>query len=205
VTFLRSLAVALVLGSAFVSPVRAQAPDGAEFVNAFEKACVPQRESYAGTLANVQSLGWQAVAADANDELREVIALADKAMEDGAEPDWTLDMSAFESVVEGRLYYLVVTHIVAPKIVRLVSCNLYDFDATEAIDPQTVTDLLGVPIERTIRSTGFDTFSWGASPALPGTQGASLTFLTDESKHVKLAGFTGLVLKFDTSEPEPAN
>ena len=197
------LAAALVAAS--MTPALAQVPDGPAFVHAFEKACVPQRESYAGTLANVQSLGWKAVEPDANDELSDVLALADKAMEDGAEPDWTMDMSAFESVVAGRLYYLVVTHIVAPKIVRLVSCNLYDFDATEVIDPQTVTDLLGVPIERTIRNTGFETFSWGPSPALPGTQGASLTFLTDESKHVKLTGFTGLVLKIDTSEPDPAN
>ena len=205
-TGLRTLSAAMALGAAAVSlPAAANASYEAAFLDAFRNACMPERRSYRRTLANVRALGWHPAAKSENDELRAVVELANKAMAEDAGPDWLLEMSAYEQVVAGRLNYLVVSRIVAPRIVRLVSCGLYDFEATDAIDPQPVSDFLGIPIERTRRDKGFTAHFWGAPPSLPGTQGASLVFQTDESKHVSLTGFSGLVLKIDTSEPDPVN
>jgi hypothetical protein len=205
VQVLRTIAAAAVLLPALHAPATANAPDGEAFVAAFRKACVPHRQSFEKLLVHAQSNGWRLAEVSVNAELQTVSDMADAAMSEGAKPGWTLTTLAFDGIVAGRLNYLVVSHIVAPKVARLVSCSLYDFDATEAIDPDLVTEFIGRPIAKTHKYAGLVAHSWDPPPALPGTLETNLTFVAEDSVTIKLTGFSGLVLKFDSSERDPAN
>ena len=169
---LRTLATAAAIAPALMTPAHAHAPDGAAFVDAFRTACVPQRSSYEATRSLVRTLGWQEMDPQAHAELRQVNAIADEAISKKTAEGWTLIRSAYDGLVRGKPHYLVLTRVEAPDIITLIGCSLYDFDATEAIDPQIVTDFIGSPIARTHTYAGLVAHSWDPPPALPGTKAA---------------------------------
>ncbi|WP_193174466.1 hypothetical protein [Oricola nitratireducens] len=198
---LRSVAVAAALVAASMTPVRAHAPDGAAFVAAFRAVCLPQRLSYDGMIDLAGSLGWRTVVPGSSEELAAILKLADDAIakNDG---DVRMARSAFERVVAGKLHHLLLSHIVAPEAPAVTSCALYDFGATEQIDAQLVTDVVGVEQKRYFVNDGFHAYSWGVTPAMPGTFQTVLTFVAEDSPHVEKTGFSGLVLKIDSTDPD---
>jgi hypothetical protein len=203
-TGLRLLAVTAALVPVLMESAYAHIPNGPAFVGAFEKACVPERQSYRGTVANAQSVGWREIDAGTNEELDQVNAIADAALAKDGGSSWTLERTTLGAVIAGNPHFLVVTRLEAPNIITLIGCSLYDFDATETIDPQIVSDFIGSPIEKTYKYATLVAHNWGTSPNLPGTFDTNLTFVGEESPNIEHTGFTGLVLKFDTSEGDVA-
>ena len=184
---------------------RGETPDASGFVTAFAQACIPQRLSYDGTLAHAESLGWTAVGESDHPELEELTATADHETRIMArdDPDTRLKRSQFVRDVDGRPHYLIVTRVEMPDVITLIGCYLYDFEATAPIDPDAVTDLLGIPPGRTVEDNGFLQHTWGPNYEVrPRTLDTNLSFIAEDSPHVAATGFSGLVLKFETSEPE---
>ncbi|QKV19952.1 hypothetical protein [Oricola thermophila] len=198
---LRTFAVAAALMPAFLTPALAHEPDGATFAAAFREACVPQRMSYEGILGLAGSLGWKPVVPGSSQELSAIFGLADAALAEEGDADWSFDRSAFDRIVAGKLHHLVVTRVQAPGVAPVVSCALYDLGATGGIDPAPVAGLVGAPEERYFVNSGLHAHSWGETPALPGTFQTVLTFVAEDSPHVEKTGFSGLVLKIDSTEP----
>ena len=193
-------AVLALSGSAV--PAHAGAPEGPAFVAAFAEACVPQRLSYPGTLDHAKSAGWSEVAENAHPELDAVLAAADRETKEMAEDGWTFERASLSREVGGRKNFLIVTRVHAPEIITLIGCYLYDFDASAEIDPQPVSDLIGNPIGRTVEDKGLLQYTWGPNPARPRTLDTNLSFIAEDSPHTEVTGFSGLVLKFETSEPD---
>lgn len=195
--------LATAAGLAAASPVHATAPDGAAFVATFAETCVPQRLSYPGTVAHAKSIGWTETGMSADPELEAVLSAADRETLEMGQEGWTFKRTALSREIGGRGLFLVVTRVHAPDIITLIGCYLYDFAATAPIDPQAASDFAGMPIAREIKDNGLVQFTWGPNLELrPRTLDTNLSFIADNSPHKQTTGFSGLVLKFETSEPD---
>ena len=189
---------------AFSGAAQAHVPDGETFVNAFRQACVPQRLSYAATRDHVRSLGWKELEPTDDADLQKLLQKSDKAILEEADKGWTYERSAFGGFIGGDPHFVVVTRVHAPEIITLIGCYLYDFGATAPVDPQLVTDFLGTPPGETIEEKGMTGYTWGPSPKLPRTLDTNLFFITKGSPMRDASGFAGVLLKFETSEPDGA-
>lgn len=199
------LAAALIAAPAFAEEEDRPEADAAydyAFVDTFSKACVPQRLSFEGTKAQAVTEGWVAVADDADPELAEMMKRAREGAVDPEYPDWTTDFQAYAKDVSGTPMHLVVTYLVAPGVINFIGCYLYDFAAERMIDPANVTTLIGNPIAGSIDEAGMIGHVWGPPPALPRTFDTYLTLIKPDSTYLAKTGFSGLMLKFETSEPE---
>ncbi len=198
-------AMAIAAAVAGAPGVRAEEPDAASFFAAFAQACIPKRLSYDGTISHATSLGWRETGESDHPELEELTATADHeaAIMTRDDPDTQLQRAQFVRDVAGRPHYLIVTRVETPDIITLIGCYLYDFEATAPINPDTITSLLGRPLGRTVEDEGFLQHTWGPNyEARPRTLDTNLSFIAEGSPHVATTGFSGLVLKFETSEPE---
>lgn len=193
--------------AAMAGAARADAPDGEMFVNAFRQACVPQRASYEGTIANLKSIGWAEVDPTVDPQLQKLVQVADTTVLDAArarDEDWKYTRTVFAAYIKARPHFAMVTRLDAPDVVTLVGCYLYDLGATEPIDPEIVTAFLGVPVAETIEEKGMTGYNWGPSPKLGRTLETDLFFITKGSPMRDASGFAGVMLKFETSEPNGA-
>jgi hypothetical protein len=207
---MRAIAAALALGllaaPAFAAPVDMQA-----LTDAFTNACVPQRLSYDGTRRQALAEGWVEVAQTAHPELDVLMKKAVAELEaDDTFPDIQFRYQAYRRDVSGRPHYLVVSHFDSGVVEGFDDpfiengCYLYDFDATGPIDPAPVTAFTGKPIAREqIEDGHMIGYLWGPPCSLPRTGDTYLTLVPDGSKYAAQTGFTGLVLKFSTAEPDP--
>jgi len=208
------LIISLAFAALFMSPAYAETPDSGAFVAAFGEVCIPERLSYKGTLALAGKLGWQHVVPGENADYDRFIAHAEALLaEEIAEvPDFSQgsDGAWFTREIGGRPHLLAVSYLLTEYLDAL-GCYLYDFAATEPIDPEPVTELLGQPIAYT--TDGGDPFYavdpaelvttvWGPPPALPRTLDTYLTFIPQGSEVATQTGFDGLMLKFSTSLPD---
>jgi hypothetical protein len=207
-------AVAAVLTTLCLAPAHAETPDGDAFVAAFGEACIPERLSYRGTIALAESLGWRPVVEGENAEYDSFIAHADAklAEEVAQDPDFLqgTDVAWFTGQIGGCSHLLSVSYLLT-EYLDTVGCYLYDFAATEPIDPDAVTRLLGQPIAYTtdggdpfyaVDPVSLVTTVWGPPPGLPRTLDTYLTFIPEGSEVAARTGFTGLMLKFSTSLPD---
>lgn len=193
------LAAALV--PAFLTPAAAHQPDGAAFVAAFREACLPQRLSYEGMARLAGSLGWRPAVPGSSDELDNVYRLADDAIAKAGR-DVKMSRSAFDRIIGGKLHHLLVSRITAPEVAPVMSCSLYDFGATAGIDPGLIAALVGAPENHHFTYDGLDGHGWGDWAEMPGTFQTVLTFVAEDSPYTEVTGFSGLVLKIDSSEPD---
>lgn len=173
------------------------------FVAAFEKACVPGRLSFDGTKAQALAEGWTEVAETDHPELEAMMAAAKAAAVDPEYPDWKTDFAIYRSAVLDAPAYLVVTYLVAPDVINMIGCHLYDFEQTQMIDPAAVTTLIGNPIASSADEQGLVNYVWGPPCPMPRTFDTHLTLIKSDSPHLEMTGFSGLMLKFETSEPAP--
>ena len=179
-----------------------------DFVSAFADACVPQRMSYDGTRETALAEGWARVERSAHPELDAMMAKSEAAAVD-PELQMTFDYVLFSKAIQGQAHYLVVSRSSAiigepddplnPWV--YIGCYLYNLDATGPIDPEPVTALIGNPIANSINEDDIVGYLWGPPCPMPRTGDTYLTFVGAGSSQVDVGGFTGLVLKFDTSEP----
>jgi len=182
----------------------AQAQDqayGQAFVAAFEQACVPGRLSYEDTQKIVLDAGWMAVAEDADPELAELMARSAAGMAEAEADGIGYEVKIFGRQVAGVSHYLVVGKLTSD-IFDALSCHLYNFAATEVIDPALVTALIGNPVAQELREEDITSYVWGPPPAMPRTLDTYLTFIPEGSSYLDQTGFSGLMLKFETSLPE---
>lgn len=208
---IRALGVALLAVAA--APAFATEFDyGPAFVDAFATACVPERLSYPGTKAHAETLGWTAAVAAAHPELDAMMAIMHKSADEAAEDlQGTFEYEIYAKPVADVAHYLIVsraTYIVDPGQEPpdpwvYIGCYLYNFDATEAIDPAPVSALIGKEIAYQVDQDGLISYTWGPPCPMPRTGDSYLTFIAEQSVHTAQTGFSGLMMKFETSEPDP--
>jgi hypothetical protein len=180
-------------------------------VDAFAETCVPQRLSYFGTRNQATDQGWTEVDQTAHPELDAIMKKALAELEaDDTFPDIQFQYQAYRRDVAGRPHYLVVSHFNSGIIEGFddpfieIGCYLYDFDAGEPVDPAPVTAFTGKPLAREQVEPGHIAgYLWGPPCPLPRTGDTYLTLIPDGSRYAEQTGFTGLVLKFSTAEPDP--
>ena len=194
-----------------VSPAVAveSADYGQAFVDSFAEACVPQRLSYPGTQTQAESLGWTPTQPGAHAELASMMAIAEAAASDPELPA-EFDYRIFSRPIEGQTHYLVVSRAaftigepddpLNPWV--YIGCYLYNLDATAPIDPAPVSALTGNPVANEVDEEGLVSYVWGPPCPMPRTGDTYLSFIAEDSPHVSLTGFSGLMMKFDTSEPD---
>jgi hypothetical protein len=178
------------------------------FVSEFADACVPQRLSYEGTQQQALAEGWVSVERTANAELDTMMAISEAAAKDPELIDASYDYRIYSKPIEGQTHFLVVSRAGAaieqgedPWI--LIGCYLYNFDAAAPIDPEPVTALIGQPIANSQVDMHIASWLWGPPCPMPRTGDTYMTFIPEVSQYKEQVGFTGLVLKFSTSEPDP--
>lgn len=172
------------------------------FVETFRAACVPQRLSYDGTLAQAKAEGWTAFDPSGHRKFAAAMAKSDAGMAEAREemPDLAFRSETFAKQVSGRPLHLVVS-FTQSEFLDAIGCYLYDFDAAEPVDPQAVTAMLGIEPGQSMSDATMTSVVWGPSPDMPRTLDTYMTFLPPGSPHVEQTGFDGLVLKFSTSAP----
>lgn len=205
-----TIAFAAILG---LTSAHAEVPDGEAFVATFGEVCIPERLSYEGTLRVAEELGWRPVVQGENAEYDGFIAFAATRLAEEVAEDPDLfhgsDSAWFTREIGGRRHLLAVS-LLLTEVMDTLGCYLYDFAAATPIDPEPVTRLLDKPIAYT--TDGDDPIYavdpsllvstvWGPPPALPRTGDTHLIFIPEGSAVAVQTGFTGLVIKFDTSLP----
>jgi hypothetical protein len=208
-------AAGMLVATLLASPALAEATAdyGPAFVAAFAEACVPGRLSYDGTRATAASAGWTLTTADAHAELAEVMSRSEKGALDPemAEMDPAFEYEIYHREVAGQQHYLIVSLASfdmaekgeAPDRWVYNGCYLYNFDAAAPIDPAPVGELTGKPIAAEINQDGMVSYTYGPPCPMPRTGDTYLTYVADDSPHKAATGFSGLMMKFDTSVPEP--
>ncbi len=185
------------------------------FVDAFGEACVPERLSYEGTKANAEGLGWVAAARGDHPELATMMAKMDAGLAEAADMQPTIAYQLYTKPVADVPHYLVVTRSSfvmdgslgeqdeEPEVWTYIGCYLYNFDAAGPIDPAPMTALVEKPISRSIDQDGLVGHVWGPPCPMPRTGDSYLSFIADNSPAAAQTGFSGLMVKFETSEPDP--
>jgi hypothetical protein len=179
------------------------------FVDAFAEACVPGRLSYPRTREAAIAAGWREVETTDHPELTAMLSIAAKQLED-PELEVTYEDTIYRRDIEGRPHHLVISRssfIIGEPDDPLnpwvyVGCYLYNFDAQAPIEPDAVTTLIGNPIAQTMNQDGLLGYVWGPPCPMPRTGDTYLSFIADNSPHTSQTGFSGLVLKFETAEPD---
>jgi len=206
---MRLAALAGLMAAIAATPaVAAPAQYDLDFVSAFADACVPQRLSYEGTQATALAAGWSRAERSAHPELDAMMEISETAAVD-PELQMTFDYALFSKPIHGQPHHLVVSRSTAvigeaddplnPWV--YIGCYLYNLDATGPIDPEPVTALIGNPIANAINEDEIVGYLWGPPCPMPRTGDTYLTYVGEGSSQAHVGGFTGLVLKFDTSEP----
>lgn len=207
---MRLAVVAGLLAALAVVPAMAAPAYDVAFVDAFAKACVPQRMSYPGTKQTALAEGWTEVQRTAHPELDAMMAISER---EAAAPDLdaTFEYTLYSKPIEGDDHYLVVSRMSAivgepddplnPWV--YIGCYLYNLDAAGPIDPEPVTALIGKPVANSHSDETLVGYTWGPGCAMPRTGDTYLTYVPEGGEYAAQAGFSGLVLKFETSEPDP--
>lgn len=204
----RTIALAALIGALGATGAHAEAAayDQA-FVDAFAEACVPGRLGYDSTQEAAKAAGWSAVERTDSAELDAMMAISERAATD-PELQATFDYRLYRKDIEALPHYLVVSRSTAviddesdPWV--LIGCYLYNLDAAAPIDPAPVTELIGNPIANSQSDMHLTGYIWGPPCPMPRTGDTYLTFIPEVSQYREQTGFSGLVLKFDTSEPDP--
>lgn len=203
-------AFALLLGAGALAE-DAPADYGHAFVDAFAEACVPERLSFPGTKALAETLGWTPAERVAHPELAAMMAIMDAGADEAArDMQGTFDYQLYVKPVAEVDHYLVVSRASfvvdfgdEPDVWTYIGCYLYNFDASAPIDPAPVTALIGNPISRSVDQDGLVSHLWGPPCPMPRTGDSYLTFVAEGSPYAAQTGFSGLMMKFETSEPDP--
>lgn len=178
------------------------------FVDAFAEACVPGRLTYDTTYAVALAAGWTLVERSDHPELAAVMQKSDEML--ASDPDFEMDIvgALFARDVAGSRHHLSVTQ--STFVIEegddpwvMVGCHLYNFDATQPLDPAPVTTLIGNPIARSVEQDGLVNHLWGPPCPMPRTGDTYLSFVTEGTPAFDLVAFSGIALNFSTSTPDP--
>lgn len=178
------------------------------FVSEFADACVPGRLGYETTQQAATAAGWAAVEPNVNAEFAGLMARSEAEAAADPELPTVFQYQAYAKAIEGIEHYLVVSRAEITMTEGedpwvLIGCYLYNFDAVAPIDPEPVTALTGNPIAQSQVDMHLASYVWGPPCPMPRTGDTYLTFVPEVSQYKEQTGFSGLVLKFTTSEPDP--
>lgn len=175
--------------------------------DAFAGACVPQRLSFEGTKSQALAEGWTGVSRSEHPELAALMDKAEAALTADTDFKFTFAFEAFRREVAGAPHYLVVSRSESEPLQDLgafkeIGCYVYNFEATSLPDPAPVSALTGKPIAHSVKQEGIKGHVWGPPCPMPRTGDTYLTYIAEGSAVVEQTGFSGLVLKFSTAEPD---
>ncbi len=202
----RSLALAVtLLAGAGVAPARAS--NDQAFVDAFAQACVPGRLSYEATKATAVEAGWTQIERSDHPELTAVMQKSDEMLAGEDDLEMSFEDVLYARDVAGTRHHLSVTRssiVIEPGDDPwvLVGCRLYNFDATQPIDPALVSTLLDTTIAQSVDHEGMIGHSWGPPCPMPRTGDTYLGFVAEGSPMAATLGFSGVTLNFSTSTPD---
>jgi hypothetical protein len=178
------------------------------FVTEFSEACVPQRMSFEGTARTARDRGWQKVERTAHPELDVMMGKSEAGANDPELFDVSFVYEIFSKPIEDVPHYLLVSRSSAAieaggDPYTEIGCYLYNFEAEAPIDPEPVTALVGNEIAHSQVDMHINSWLWGPPCLMPRTGDTYLTFIPEVSQFKDETGFSGMVLKFSTSEPDP--
>jgi hypothetical protein len=198
----RLAAATAIVGLLSVSAMAAEPkPLDAAFVASFAATCIPEHLSYEGTRAAAVADGWAEIPEDAHPDLAEMMRRLHEVAASPAYATFTWDFSTYSKLILERPYYLIVQEFVGPEPMHQVGCMIYDFAATEIVDPELFAKLFDAPILYTSDKDGMLHYTFGAAPALPGARPAMLALVRPGSKHAQPTGFAGMNLQFSSDVP----
>ena len=177
------------------------------FVDTFAATCVPQRLSFEGTKAQAAAEGWTVVPQTDHPQLDFLLQTSVRTVEEDTEIEGEIAFETYRREVDGTTLHLVVTRSVAamegmdPFID--IGCYLYDFAADEPPDPAPVGKWLDRPIARAETNDTIHAYLWGPACPMPRTGDTYMTYVPASSPLAARHGFSGLMMKFSTSEPDP--
>lgn len=187
----------------------AAGPAGAEEapdlrLDAFRQSCVPAARSYAKTIETVAATGWTKTGEEAHPELQAMMGIVREQLV----PDDDIRLSGldlYRKDVGAHELFLVATEISADGIPPLVSCYVYDFDATAGLAEAALSAWLGAePVERTEQPGVIAAYAWQNPPNLPSVEVRS-SFIPESNRGALAAGFSGIGLSvsgFDETETD---
>ncbi len=201
-------AAAFVLSMGGSSALAAPAPYDIAFVSEFADACVPGRLGYETTQQAATDAGWAEVAPAVNPEFAGLMARSEAEATADPELPTIFEYRAYAKVIEGTEHHLLVSRAEITMTEGedpwvLIGCYLYNFDAAAPIDPEPVSALIGNPIAQSQVDMHLTSYVWGPPCPMPRTGDTYLIFIPEVSQYEEQTGFSGLVLKFTTSEPDP--
>ncbi len=186
----------------------------ASVVDAFASACLPERLNFEKSHAHAMKTGWTQTLDSDDPELENVMVRGRVAANDPENPDWKMAYNSLVKETNGKRLYLVLTRMVAPDVITLLGCYIYNFNATAPTPPQEVSKLLNHKIAYSSLDKSGDAYAdpkqiishvWGPPPSLPRQFDTYLTYIPENSPLVAKTGFSGTVLKSSTSEPPQSN
>jgi len=181
-------------------------------VDAFGEACLPVRLSFEKSKTHAETIGWKLALESDDPELEKVMEKSVAAANDPENPDWKMAYNLYSKQANNKRLYLVMTRFYAPDVITLIGCYIYDFDASEPVEPEQVSALLKHKIAYSSLNKSGDAYAdpakiithvWGPPPSLPRQFDTYLSYIPKNSPLVEKTGFSGIVLKSSASEPRP--
>jgi len=162
-------------------------------LDAFRSACIPDRTNYEATWLKAKQDGWVEVADDDDPELAAAVDLL-RAENDS---QGLAILSPFRKEIDGRALHLVAASF--PQELSLVtSCLLFDFAATEPIDPVLVGKWLNAEPDEVAGAPGEGSVAtWRDADALPDATVKAM-FVPGGSPAIPHSGFSGVLLRIDS-------
>lgn len=174
---------------------------GAALLTAFQESCVPGARYYDKTTETIQATGWTKAEETANPELESMM----KTVREQMQPEEGMELSGldlYQKEVGGRPVYGLVIEITAGEF-KLVSCYVYDFDATEDVSENALNDWLGMPATEVTDQPGLITSrGWQNAPNLQSVE-VRTNFIPEGSPGQGMTGFSGIGLSVTGFTPGP--
>jgi len=170
-------------------------------VATFTSVCVPASGDIEATRALLGDAGWVTATGEEATELPGLMAALDVA---------GLDVQGQGGTYEDETYahpgqpYFVTLSVVSREGMSLLSCQVYDLDATEAISQELLSDWLGADPNGELDQPGLVTAQiWDFAPEFP-MQSLSHMFIPVGSRQNADTGFTGEMLSLSRFMQTPA-
>lgn len=176
----------------------------ATFLDAFVAACLDGYRDPEARGAAIAAAGWRPVADDADLMLAAVMEASRGALADAqAEETASGAVSAFGMALDGADAYLVATELDMTTgsewDIDLLGCYLYDFAASEPLDPNRITARFDEPPAETEGQAGVIVAHVWNIEKLDGVWDLRSTFIPEDSPARNLTGFSGRVLSVTTT------
>jgi hypothetical protein len=169
------------------------------FLGAFAEACIDGYGDPAARSAAIADAGWRPVADDANPVLRRMLGIARASLAaTSADQGYTGSAAVFGRDDPAAGPYLVTTELHMPDDgegpLDVLGCYLYDFEATEPLDPAPITARFDeAPASVEDQAGVIVSEAWDIE-SLDGVWELRSTFIPEGSPGVDVTGFAGRVL-----------